>query len=368
MPEVELVDVSKSFGDVKAVDHLNLKVEDGEYFALIGPTGHGKTTTLKLIAGLEKPDEGDVYIDGRRVTDLPPEDRGAGFVFETFSLFPHYDVWRNVTYGPQVRGEDLERSSRVARQLLEMVLLDRRTEAFPDELSGGMKQRVALARALATGSKLLLLDEPFGALDAKIRMALRNEVRMMVEHLGLTAIHLTNDTEEAMTISDRIGVLRRGAIIQVDAPEELYRHPKSLFAANFIGESNFFEGEVKKTAGNRVLIEIEGNRILRMTASDDWKSGDRIVLMVRAENVDISQEKARRANTMGGVIERSQFIHGFTRYEIRSDVSRSVIAWMSATGRNNLRIGSKVRVGFRPETLLAFPYPEEGLEEAISFE
>jgi putative spermidine/putrescine transport system ATP-binding protein len=386
MPEIELVDVSKSFGNLKAIDHLNLLVRDREYFSLIGPTGHGKTTTLKLIAGLLKPDEGDIYIDGMGVTDLPPEDRGVGFVFETFSLFPHYDVLRNVIYGPQVRDEDPERSSTVAEQLLEMVLLEQRAESYPHELSGGMKQRIALARALATGSKLLLLDEPYGSLDAKIRMALRNEVRMMVEHLGLTAIHVTNDTEEAMTISDRMGILRKGHIIQVNTPEELYNRPESLFAASFLGESNFFEGKIKNTREDEededdenneedeeeregsFKVEIGGGEVLKMPASVKWERGDRVVLAVKVENVEVIQDKVEKVNAIGGTIERSQFIHGFRRYEIQSDTGKNIVAWTYAVDRRGFKLGSEVTVSFNPERIIVFPHPEEGVEKAISFE
>lgn len=368
MPEVELVDVSKSFGRVKAIDHLSLRVEDGEYFTLIGPTGQGKTTILKLIAGLVKPDEGEIYINGKSVTDLPPEDRGVGFVFETFSLFPHYNVWRNTIYGPQVRAEDLEQSNRVSQQLLDMVLLGRRTAAYPRELSGGMMQRLALARALATGSKILLLDEPFGSLDAKIRMSLRNEVQMMVENLGLTAIHVTNDTEEAMTISDRIGVLRRGRIIQVGNPEELYKQPKSIFTASFLGESNFLEGRIKEVTRGGFLAEVEGRKTLSISDPGKWKRGDRVVLVVRAENVAITQGKPRRRNTMQGIVERSQFIQGFMRYEIQAEEGIDLVAWIhTSRGESYLR-GSQVFINLEPTNALVFPYPEEGLEQAISFE
>ena len=367
MPEVELIDVSKSFGRVKAIDHLSLKVEDNEYFTLIGPTGHGKTTTLKLIAGLVKPDEGDIYIDGKRVTDLPPEDRGVGFVFETFSLFPHCDVWRNTIYGPQVRAEDLERSGRVAQQLLDMVLLGRRTTSYPRELSGGMKQRVALVRALATGSKILLLDEPFGSLDAKIRMSLRNEVRMMVENLGLTAIHVTNDTEEAMTISDRMGVLREGRIIQGGNPEGIYKQPKSLFTASFLGESNFLEGRIKEVTGGGFLAEVEGRKTVSVSDLGKWKRGDRVVLVVRAENVEITQAKSRRMNTLQGIVERSQFIQGFIRYEILAEIGVNIIVWTHTSGGESFPTGSQVAISIKPTNMLAFPYPQEGLEQAISF-
>jgi len=368
MPEIELVDVSKSFGRIKAIDHLNLKVRDREYFTLIGPTGHGKTTTLKLIAGLLSPDEGEIYIDGRRVTDLPPEERGLGFVFETFSLFPHFDVWRNTIYGPRVRGEDPETTDRVARRLLEMVLLEERTEAYPAELSGGMKQRVALARALATGSKLLLLDEPFGSLDAKIRMALRTEVRMMVEQLGLTALHVTNETEEAMTISDRMGILKRGHIIQVDTPKRIYQKPRTLFAAYFLGESNFFEGYVRDSNETSILVETRGGERFRATSPTDHERGERVVLVVRAENMNIVKKGEGGTNTVEGRVDRSQFVHGFTRYEIESDLDKNIVTWTYTPKGRGRKIGSRVTLRFEPGRALVFPYPEEGLEETLSFE
>jgi len=202
LPDVELINVTKRYGKVVAVKNISLSVKDQEYVTLLGPSGCGKTTTLRLIAGLAEPDEGQILISNREVTNTPPEDRGIGFVFQNYALFPHLDLWGNTTYGPTVKGWSDEDTEKLAKQMLEMVRLSGREDAFPDELSGGMQQRSALARALAAGTQLLLLDEPLGALDAKLRVILRYELRKLVEDLKLTAIHVTHDQEEAMTISD----------------------------------------------------------------------------------------------------------------------------------------------------------------------
>ncbi|HDN05695.1 MAG TPA: ABC transporter ATP-binding protein, partial [Candidatus Bathyarchaeota archaeon] len=252
MPDVRLVNVTKRYGKIVAVNKVNLHVYDKEYFALLGPSGCGKTTLLRLIAGLIKPDEGEIYIGDKLVNDVPPEDRDVGFVFQTFALFPHLNVWNNVIYGPRVKGFDMKKASRIGDEVLEMVRLHERLDAFPNELSGGMMQRIAVARALAAGSRLLLLDEPLGQLDAKVRNELRYEIRRMAKDLGLTAIHVTHDQSEAMAISDRIAVMKKGRILQVGTPEELYMNPKSVFVAHFVGESNFLEGYVSSVGSKTI--------------------------------------------------------------------------------------------------------------------
>ncbi|MEM2970532.1 MAG: ABC transporter ATP-binding protein, partial [Candidatus Bathyarchaeia archaeon] len=206
MPEIELRNVTKRFGKILAVNNVSLKIHDKEYFSLIGPSGCGKTTLLRIIAGLIKPDEGEILIDGRLVNNVPPEDRGIGFVFQTYALFPHMNVLENVMYGPRVKAWEKERALRLAREILALVRLFQRPGAYPQQFSGGMRQRVGVARALAAGGQILLLDEPLGALDAKIRFELRYEIRRLVKDLGLTAIHVTHDQAEAMAVSDRIAV------------------------------------------------------------------------------------------------------------------------------------------------------------------
>ena len=261
MPDVRLVNVTKRFGKIVAVDNVNLHVYDKEYFSLLGPSGCGKTTLLRLIAGLIQPDKGEIYIGDKLVNNVPPEDRDIGFVFQTFALFPHMNAWNNVIYGPRVKGFDMEKAETIGHEVFEMVKLHERLDAFPSELSGGMMQRVAVARALAAGAKLLLLDEPLGQLDAKVRNELRYEIKKMVRDLGLTAMHVTHDQSEAMAISDRIAVMKKGKVLQVGTPEELYMNPKSVFVAHFIGESNFLEGYFSSISGKGAIIELRGSKL-----------------------------------------------------------------------------------------------------------
>src|SRR5512135_25177 len=258
MPEVRVVNLTKKFGNISAIDNVTLTIHDREYFSLLGPSGCGKTTLLRLIAGLIDPDSGEIYIGDRLVNDVPPEDRDIGFVFQTFALFPHMTAWNNVTYGPKVKGFDMKQATTIGHEVLELVKLNERLDAYPNELSGGMMQRIAVARALAAGAKTLLLDEPLGQLDAKVRNEIRYEIRKMAKDLNLTAIHVTHDQSEAMSISDRIAVMKKGKIVQIGTPQELYLKPNSLFVAHFIGESNFMEGTVTRTNSGQLEIELRG--------------------------------------------------------------------------------------------------------------
>ena len=228
MPNIRVVNLTKKFGNVTALDNINLEVHDQEYFSLLGPSGCGKTTLLRLIAGLIEPTAGEIWIGDRRVDDVPPEERDIGFVFQTFALFPHMSVWDNVLYGPKVKNFNLKEAETIGDEVLELVKLHERLDAYPSELSGGMMQRIAVARALAAGAKTLLLDEPLGQLDAKVRNEIRYEIRKMAKDLKLTAIHVTHDQSEAMSISDRIAVMKKGKIVQVGAPQELYINPNSF--------------------------------------------------------------------------------------------------------------------------------------------
>src|SRR3989337_4258489 len=285
MPDVRIVNLTKKFGDITALENINLHVHDQEYFALLGPSGCGKTTLLRLIAGLIEPDTGEIWIGNKRVDDVPPEDRDCGFVFQTFALFPHMKVWDNVLYGPKVKNFNLKEAETIGDEVLELVKLHERLDAYPNELSGGMMQRIAVARALAAGAKTLLLDEPLGQLDAKVRNEIRYEIRKMAKDLNLTAIHVTHDQSEAMSISDRIAVIKQGRIVQVGTSQELYMHPNSLFVAHFIGESNFLEGYITKANGQS---ELELRQGLKTNAINQLniKQGERVVLAIRPETCD----------------------------------------------------------------------------------
>jgi len=369
MPEVKVENVTKKFGEGKivAVDNVSLQINDKEYFALLGPSGCGKTTLLRLIAGLIQPDEGNIYIDGKLVNDVPPEDRGIGFVFQTYALFPHMDVWGNVTYGPRVKAWDTQESNKIGREMLEMVRLFERSKAFPQELSGGMMQRVALARALSAGAKLLLLDEPLGALDAKIRLELRYEIRRLVKDLELTAIHVTHDQGEAMAMSDRIAVMRKGRILQVGTPQELYMNPQEIFVANFVGESNFLEGFVESINDIGAVLELRGK--LDVKVSDKNKRlGERIVLAIRPEALELEKRHKKVENAMHGRIERFRFEGTNIRYEVRLENEDSVVVTRPTLAGEWLDLGEKVTVSFPPDKSFVFTYPSKGLREELMAE
>ena len=350
-----------------AVDNVSLQVYDKEYFSLLGPSGCGKTTLLRMIAGLVEPDEGEVYIDNKLVNKLPPEDRSIGFVFQTYALFPHMDVWDNVTYGPKVKAWEQTKSERIGREMLEMVHLYERQDAFPHELSGGMMQRVALSRALAAGAKLLLLDEPLGALDAKIRFELRYDLRRLVKDLGLTAIHVTHDQGEAMAISDRIAVMKKGRILQVGTPRELYTNPQHIFVANFIGENNFLEGNVVKTNDGKVQIELRGG--LTVSGSDtSRKEGERVVLAIRPETFTIEKGHKKRSNSLLGVVERLRYEGTNIRYEVRLENEDVVVVVRPSLMEEWFNTGDEVTVSFPSEKSYVFAYPSRGLREELAVE
>jgi len=350
-----------------AVDDVSLQVYDREYFSLLGPSGCGKTTLLRIIAGLVEPDRGEVYIDSKLVNKLPPEDRGIGFVFQTYALFPHMDVWDNVTYGPHVKAWEETKSERIGREMLEMVRLYERQDALPHELSGGMMQRVALSRALAAGAKLLLLDEPLGALDAKIRFDLRYELRRLVKDLGLTAIHVTHDQGEAMAISDRIAVMKKGKILQVGTPQELYTNPQHIFVANFVGENNFLEGNVAKISDEKVQIELRGGLIVSGLGTSK-KEGERVVLAVRPETFTIEKGHKKRTNSLFGVVEKLRYEGTNIRYEVRLENEDVVVVVRPSLMEEWLNAGDKVTVSFPSEKSYVFAYPSRGLREELAVE
>ena len=367
MPDVRLVNVTKRFERIVAVNGVTLHVYDREYLTLLGPSGCGKTTLLRLIAGLIQPDEGEIYIGGRFVNPVPPEDRGIGFVFQAFALFPHMDVWDNVTYGPRVKGWEHKESEKIGREMLEMVRLYERLDASPSELSGGMMQRVALARALAAGAKLLLLDEPLGALDAKIRFELRYELRKLVKDLGLTAVHVTHDQGEAMAISDRIALMKKGRILQVGTPEELYMHPKHVFVANFIGESNFLEGYVSQVNEKESIIELRGGILVR-TLDKTKRRGEKVVVAVRPEVLSVDKGRRRKVNAIFGRVERLRFEGTNIRYEIRLENEDLLVVVRPALIGEWLDVGERVTVSFPVEKSFVFAYPERGLREELALE
>jgi len=365
MPDVRVVNLTKKFGEIVALDNVSLEIRDKEYFALLGPSGCGKTTLLRLIAGLIEPDGGEIYIGDRRVDDVPPEDRDIGFVFQTFALFPHMTVWENVIYGPRVKNFDLKEAETIGDEVLELVKLHERSDAYPGELSGGMMQRIAVARALAAGAKILLLDEPLGQLDAKVRNEIRYEIRKMAKDLSLTAIHVTHDQSEAMSISDRIAVMKQGRVVQVGTPQELYLQPGSLFVAHFIGESNFLEGSVVGASNGDLEIELRGG--VRIHAiGEGVRKGERVVLAIRPEIFAVERGVRKSKNALTGKIEKITFEGTFVRYVVRLESQDPAVVIKPSLAETWIDVGTNVTLSFAPEKVHVFAYPEAGLTTEIS--
>ena len=366
MPDVRVVNVTKKYGKLYALDNVSLTIHDQEYFSLLGPSGCGKTTLLRLIAGLIEADSGEIYIGDRRVDKDPPEDRDIGFVFQTFALFPHMTAWSNVLYGPKVKNYDAKQAETIGHEVLELVKLNERLDAFPSELSGGMMQRIAVARALAAGAKILLLDEPLGQLDAKVRNEIRYEIRRMAKDLKLTAIHVTHDQAEAMSISDRIAVMKKGKIVQIGSPQELYMHPNSLFVAHFIGESNFLEGYITKANGEYSEIELRQGLKIKALNEHSIKQEERVVLAIRPETCEMKKAHIQAENALLGKIEKTTFEGTIVRYEIRLDNGDRFVINRPSLTEEWFAVGNEVTITYPLEKAHLFAYPEVGLTEEIS--
>lgn len=278
-----LKDLSKSFDKFQAVKKINLEISKGEFLTLLGPSGCGKTTTLRMIAGFEAPTAGDIIYNGKVINDLTPQKRNFGIVFQSYALFPHMRVSENVAFGLKMHKYPKDKIETRVDEFLEIVGLKKHKRKYPPELSGGMQQRVALARALAPSPEVLLLDEPLSALDAKIRVKLRAEIKELQTELGITTIYVTHDQEEALSISDRVVVMNHGTIEQIDKPVEIYKNPISHYVADFVGTSNFFEGKLD----NGVLTGENFN--LKVSDETDIGSGS-ISAAIRPEKIEVFKD------------------------------------------------------------------------------
>lgn len=296
--DIILDGVKKSFGDVKAVNNIDLRVEKGTFLTLLGPSGCGKTTTLRMIAGFEEPTEGSVIIDGQDVSATPPYDRPTSMVFQNFALFPHKTVGENVAFGLKMRSVDAEKRRERATEMLEMVELGGYENRRIDELSGGQQQRVALARALITEPTVLLLDEPLGALDLQLRRNMQIELKNLQEELGTTFVYVTHDQEEALTMSDEIAVMNDGRLEQLGTPTEIYEEPETEFVADFIGDTNLLEGTYVREENGESRVSTGGIEI-PVESNGEFDDGDSVSVSIRPENIHFDDEETE----FSGVIE-----------------------------------------------------------------
>ena len=300
---LELKEIKKSFTEGEAVlDNISLEISKGEFITLLGSSGCGKTTTLRIIAGLEQPDAGSVWLDGREVTGLEPNQRDVNTVFQNYALFPHMNVAENIGYGLKLKKVPKSEIRKKVSQMLELVQLEGYERRKPSELSGGQKQRVAIARALVNNPKVLLLDEPLGALDLQLRRAMQIELKHLQKKLGITFIYITHDQEEAINMSDRIAVMKDGRIEQIGTPDEIYNHPKTSYVATFVGNANILHGAAERIQGENAIVKIGNDRVIVKLETSQQDTGDtrakqylaageKVTLAVRSENI-LLQETA----------------------------------------------------------------------------
>lgn len=364
MALISLEKITKRFDEIIAVNQLSLTVDDGEYICILGPTGAGKTTLLRIIAGLVKADTGKIIIDDEVVNDKPPEERNTVYMFQQYALFPHMNVWENVSYSPTIKNWEEERIEQLTREILEMVHLAERADSFPHELSGGMQQRVALGRGIASGARILLLDEPLGALDARLRVDLRAQLRKLVKDQALTAIHVTHDQEEALMIGDRIVVLRNGQIEQIGSPQEIYEQPQSIFVASFVGGANFIEGNIIQQDETCSTIELRGGLEI-LVQNKKFKVGERVVVAFRLEDTKIT-DKEDAPNNLKGTVETGIFIGGFMEYQVLLDNKMRISAKILVfEGFQAFQPNDAVIVSVPSNKCFVFPYPYLGLLKEI---
>jgi iron(III) transport system ATP-binding protein len=348
--------VVKRFGAVTAVDRAELDVADGELFTLLGPSGCGKTTLLRLLAGFYQPDGGEIRFGERVVSGLAPYERNIGMVFQNYALWPHMTVAGNVSYGLRLRKLAAAEIEQRVRGGLAKVNLGGLESRYPGQLSGGQQQRVALARALVLNPDILLLDEPLSNLDAKIRVQVRAEIRKLQQELGITTIYVTHDQEEALSLSDRVAVMKDGRVLQVGVPKELYERPRTRFVADFVGTNNLLPGQVRERRGERLFVDTEVGRFEAIPNAAAIT--DRCVLAIRPENVAIAPSGAalNGGNCVGGRVAFTSYLGNTLRYDVETDAGLVLKADIRDPWHHDpMPVGRAVTVSFPPSVTLALP-------------
>ncbi|WP_243054932.1 ABC transporter ATP-binding protein [Pseudomonas sp. BP01] len=353
---IEIVDAQKHFGPFQALFDINLSIREGEIVTLLGPSGCGKTTLMRLIAGFEGVSSGAIRIDGVDMSGVAPEKRPVNMVFQRYALFPHLDVFDNVAFGLRVKGlAKAEVKDRVNR-MLEIVQLDHLSSRYIDELSGGQCQRVALARALVNGPKVLLLDEPLAALDLKIRQHMLAEMKRIHTETGATFVYVTHDQDEAMILSDRVVLMEKGRIVQIDRPEDLYSKPRSLFAAKFLGETNLFEGDVIDSDGRGAVAKSRCGHTFRSTVPQPVVKSDKVFVSIRPESFTFEPHSGDEASSLQGLVKDIVFTGSRSFYSIGLDNGADVRVQVQRTGVGRFpQLGARTKLFWEPESVVMVP-------------
>ena len=371
-PVIEIDHVTKRFGDYVAVSEADFSIASGEFFSMLGPSGCGKTTTLRMIAGFETPTEGAIRLEGADVSRVPPYKRNVNTVFQHYALFPHMTVWDNVAYGPRSQKKDKAEVRKRVDELLEIVRLTDFAERKPAQLSGGQQQRVALARALVNYPSALLLDEPLGALDLKLRQVMQFELKRIQREVGITFVYVTHDQEEALTMSDRIAVMNAGNVDQIGTPTEIYDRPSTVFVASFIGQANLWAGrQTGRTNRGFVEVEVLGTTLKSRPGDTTIEPGGQATLMVRPERVRVSMDAPTGdVATVRATVRDLTFQGPVVRLSLAAPDDSTILAHVGPEqDLPMLRPGDEVHVGWAPEASLVLPAADipttEDLEEML---
>jgi putative spermidine/putrescine transport system ATP-binding protein len=349
---IDIIAVSKSYdGSTRAVDAVDMSIREGEFFSLLGPSGCGKTTTLRMIAGFETPTEGVIEVGGADVTHVPAHKRDMGMVFQNYALFPHRSVGENVAFGLRMRGMDRTTIARKVTDALAQVELVGYEDRRPGELSGGQQQRVALARAIVIEPRVLLCDEPLGALDKKLRQAMQFELKQLQRKLGLTMVFVTHDQEEALAMSDRIAVMNAGKVEQIGTPSDIYDRPGTRFVADFIGDTNLFRGEVIRDAGASPVLRVD--RQLSIELPGPIQQTGPLSIALRPEKIGLATPPAPIGHGFDGVVESVNFQGGSVLYRIETAGGRRLLAQQPNNGSHKLfQAGAAVALRWKPSDIV----------------
>lgn len=357
MAVLELKNISKSFGKTEVLKNIDLVAEKGEFITLLGSSGCGKTTTLRIISGLESPDSGSVFLDGRDVTSLEPNKRDVNTVFQNYALFPHMNVAANVGYSLKIRHVPKADAAKQVKEALELVQLSEYADRMPSELSGGQRQRVAIARSLVARPKVLLLDEPLGALDLQLRRRMQLELKRLQKKLGITFIYITHDQEEAINMSDRIAVMRGGVFEQIGTPSEVYDRPATAYVAKFVGSANIIRGKAE-LKGDMVRLCSEDGSCLVPRRDFELKEGENVSAAVRSEQISLSGRELK-ADALHGTVNEKSFAGGMLRISVITPSGKEIIASRHGID-SELKPGDSVNICFEPENAVLVRGGNEG--------
>lgn len=358
-PIVRLENISKMFGNEYAVNDISLDIETGEFLTLLGPSGCGKTTTLRMIAGFEQPTFGNVWINGKVVNTVEPYHREVNTVFQSYSLFPHMNIFDNIAFGLKMKKVNKQEIKERVMNVLKLVQLESHKDRKPDQLSGGQQQRIAIARAIVNNPQVLLLDEPLGALDLKLRKQMQLELKHLQQSLGITFIYVTHDQEEALTMSDRIVVMNEGKIEQIDEPREIYQYPKSLFVANFIGETNILKGVVAQSEQDKITVQL-GEDTFVANNQEEFREGEEVHVSIRPENISFMAATDKEEIMFKVTVKEIIYIGSLTKVVAELPDGQRIV--IQTTNGAKIKENSTRYITWKKENSLVY---QENIDQAV---